>query len=83
VGVLVIVMSNGGYAIMDAQARERGGRGAWPGFGAIDIAGMARCLGCPATKVTDHGELIAALDAAMPALAQRQGPLLIEVAVRA
>jgi benzoylformate decarboxylase len=44
---------------------------------------MARCLGCPATKVTDHGELIAALDAAMPALAQRQGPLLIEVAVRA
>jgi benzoylformate decarboxylase len=82
VGVLVIVMSNGGYAIMDAQARERGGSGAWPGFGAIDIAGMAQCLGCPSAKVTEYAGLIAALDQVVPGLAQRQEPLLLEVAVR-
>ena len=47
VGVLLIVMSNGGYAIMDELARARGGRGAWPSFGGIDIAGMARVPGLP------------------------------------
>jgi benzoylformate decarboxylase len=81
VGVLLIVMSNGGYAIMDAQARERGGTGAWPGFGAIDIAGMAQCLGCPSIKLAAHDELIATLDQVVPRLAQRQEPLLLEVAV--
>jgi benzoylformate decarboxylase len=81
VGVLLIVMSNGGYAIMDAQARERGGAGAWPGFGPIDIAGMAQCLGCPSIKVAEYDELIATLDQVMPKLAQRQEPLLVEVAV--
>jgi benzoylformate decarboxylase len=81
VGVLLIVMSNGGYAIMDAQARERGGAGAWPGFGPIDIAGMAQCLGCPSARIETHDELIAALDRVMPRLAQRTEPLLLEVVV--
>jgi benzoylformate decarboxylase len=81
VGVLLIVMNNGGYAIMDAQARERGGTGAWPAFGAIDIAGIARGLGCTARKLTEYSQLIATLDEVIPGLAERQEPLLLEVGV--
>ena len=62
VGVLLIVMANGGYGVMDAQASARGGTGAWPGFPGIDIAGISRGLGCPAMRVETHDELIAALD---------------------
>ncbi len=81
VGVLLVVMSNGGYAIMDAQARERGGAGAWPGFGPIDIAGIAQCLGCPSTRIATLDELTGTLDQVLPGLAQRHEPLLLEVAV--
>jgi benzoylformate decarboxylase len=66
---------------MDAQARERGGSGAWPAFGAIDIAGVARSLGCPAAHVTEHAELLGTLDQVLPGLAQRTEPLLLEVVV--
>ena len=47
VGVLLVVMANGGYAVMDALAQRRGGAGAWPGFAAVDIAGIARCSAAP------------------------------------
>jgi benzoylformate decarboxylase len=79
VGVLLIVMANGGYGVMDAQASARGGTGAWPAFPGIDIAGISRGLGCPATRVETHDELIAALDEALAAAASRTEPLLIEV----
>jgi len=81
VGVLLIVMANGGYAIMDALARDRGGQGPWPGFGPIDIAGIAQCLGCPSTRVQTHEELLATLEDALSGLASRREPLLVEVAV--
>jgi benzoylformate decarboxylase len=83
VGVLLIVMANGGYAVMDALAREQGGPGAWPQFGTIDIAGIARCLGCPSVRVETHDELIGTLDEVLPALARRQAPMLVEVVVAA
>jgi benzoylformate decarboxylase len=81
VGVLLIVMANGRYAVMDHQARDRGGQGAWPAFDAIDIAGIARCLGCPSVRVQTHDELLRTLDEALPDLASRQAPLLVEVAI--
>jgi benzoylformate decarboxylase len=81
VGVLLIVLANGGYAVMDALARDRGTDPAWPAFGAIDIAGIARCLGCPSRRVRTHDELIATLDEVMPGLADRAEPLVVEVAV--
>jgi benzoylformate decarboxylase len=81
VGVVWIVMANGGYAVMDAQARDRGGEAPWPRFPGIDIAGIARCLGCPATRVETYDELIDTLDEALGDLAARQQPLLVEVAV--
>jgi benzoylformate decarboxylase len=42
---------------------------------------MARCLGCPSIKVAAYDELIATLDQVMPRLAQRQEPLLLDVAI--
>lgn len=81
VGVLLVVISNGGYAVMDAQARERGSAGPWPGFPGIDIAGIARSLGCEAARIDRYEELTAALGEALSTLAGRREPLLVEVAV--
>ncbi len=81
VGVLLIVMANGRYAVMDNLAREHGGAGAWPGFEAIDVSGIARCLGCPSLRIETYEDLLRALDEVLAGLAARREPLLIEVAV--
>jgi benzoylformate decarboxylase len=81
VGVLLIVIANGRYAIMDSLAQAVGGAAPWPGFGAVDIAGIATCLGCPSIRVADHRELLATLDDVLPSLAERREPLLLEVAL--
>ena len=60
-GVLFVVLANGGYAIMDRLAEQSGGTAPWPGFD-VDVAGIARALGCPARTVSDHDELLAVLD---------------------
>ncbi len=81
VGVLLIVMANGRYAVMDGLARARGGTAAWPAFEAVDIAGIARCFGCASVRIETHSELVGALDDVLPGLAGRQTPLLLEVVV--
>ena len=81
VGVLMVVMANGGYGAMDAQAQARGGIGAWPAFPGVEIAGIARCLGCAAIRVQTHEQLLSALDEALADPAARTQPLLIEVGV--
>ena len=83
VGVLMIVMANGGYAVMDALARDAGQPGAWPGFGELEIATIARGLGCQSLRVEDHDALLRELDEHLPGLAKRSEPLLLEVAVAA
>jgi benzoylformate decarboxylase len=80
VGVLFVILSNGGYAIMDRLAERRGGGAPWPGF-EVDIAGMAQAQGCEARRISDHGALIEALDEAVPELATREEPLLLDVAI--
>jgi benzoylformate decarboxylase len=82
VGVLMIVMSNGRYAVMDGLAERAGGRGPWPSFEQVDIVAIADALGCPARRIETHDELIAALDEVVPSLADRQEPLLLEVMLR-
>ena len=80
VGALFVILSNGGYAIMDRLVEQHGGAAPWPGFG-VDVAGLARALGCPALAVSEHDELLHALDGALPGLGSRDEPLLLEVAV--
>ena len=79
-GALFVILSNGGYAVMDRLAEQHGGTAPWPGFG-VDVAGLARAFGCPARTVREHGELIEALDDVVPGLAGRTEPLLLEVVV--
>jgi benzoylformate decarboxylase len=81
VGALLIVMANGRYAVMDGLARQHNAPSAWPAFGSIDIAGIARCLGCRAVNVDTHAALLETFDEVLPALAHRREPLLVEVAV--
>jgi benzoylformate decarboxylase len=80
-GVLYVVLSNGGYAIMDRLAVEAGGKPPWPSFADIDIGQLAASLGCPAVRVTNHHELDQVLGDALPALASRSEPLVVNVVV--
>jgi benzoylformate decarboxylase len=81
VGVLFVVLANGGYAVMDRLAEAANQAAPWPGFGPIDIAAMARAQGCPARRVERHDELVGALDEVLPGLEGRKEPLLLEVVV--
>lgn len=81
VGVLFVILSNGGYAIMDRLAERAGGDAPWPQFADVDVAGLARAFGCESRKIGAHDELIAALDEALPDLAARSEPLLLDVAI--
>ncbi|SEU38170.1 thiamine pyrophosphate-dependent enzyme [Nonomuraea wenchangensis] len=81
VGALFLVLANGRYAIMDRLADQRGGKAPWPPFNEVDLAALARSLGCPARKVDGHTELVAALEEVVPTLAAREEPLLLDVSV--
>ena len=72
-GVLYVILSNGGYVIMDRLAERSGNDGPWPGFGDIDIAALARGFCCPAQRVTTHEELVAALDDVDPDACRARG----------
>ena len=81
VGVLFVVLVNGGYAIMDRLAERNGADGPWPQLDTIDIGAMARAQGCKSVRVLDHPDLLERLDAVLPMLADRSEPLLLEVMV--
>ena len=68
-GALFVILSNGGYAIMDRLAEQHGGTAPWPSF-EVDVAGLARAFGCPARTVAEHGELLEVLDEVVPGLAR-------------
>jgi benzoylformate decarboxylase len=81
VGPLFVVLSNGRYAVMDRLAERTGKSGPWPAFEAVQVAAMARSLGCPSARVEDHGELLARLDELLSGLRDSSEPFLLEVAV--
>jgi thiamine pyrophosphate-dependent acetolactate synthase large subunit-like protein len=80
-GALFVVLANGRYAVMDRLAERTGKSGPWPAFDGIQVAAMARALGCPAARVEEHGELLAQLDELVPRLGSGTEPFLLEVAV--
>jgi benzoylformate decarboxylase len=81
VGAVFIVLANGRYAVMDRLAEQHGGKAPWPGFEEVSVTGLARSLGCRASRVTDHPGLLRELDALLPTLADRNEPFVLEVAV--
>ncbi len=81
VGALIVVLANGGYAIMDRLAETQGDAAPWPQLTGIDIAGLSRALGCHAERITTPAELESTFDEVVPDLAERDEPLLLEIAV--
>ncbi len=81
-GVLFVVLANGRYAVMDRLAEQHGrGKAPWPTFAEVSISALAKGMGCPAIAVETHDDLLYVLDDVVPTLADRTGPLLLEVAV--
>ena len=67
---------------MDRLAEQHGaGKAPWPAFEEVSIARLAEGLGCPATRVATHDELLKVLDDVVPTLGERTEPLVVEVAV--
>ncbi|MBB5957262.1 benzoylformate decarboxylase [Saccharothrix tamanrassetensis] len=84
VGALFLVLSNGGYAIMDRLAEQSGqGKQPWPPFSEIRLGTVAAGLGCPADRITSYDELTDALSEVLPTLADRAGPRLLDIEVAA
>jgi benzoylformate decarboxylase len=81
-GVLFVVLANGRYAVMDRLAEQHGaGKAPWPAFEEVSISRLAEGLGCPATRVATHDELLKVLDDVVPTLGKRTEPLVLEVPV--
>ena len=78
-GALFVIMCNGRYTIMNRLAEMEGGDYPWPAFDEVDVAAIARGFGCPAKRISDHGELLSVLDEVVPGLAGRSEPLLLAV----
>jgi benzoylformate decarboxylase len=81
IGTVFVVLSNGGYAVMDVLAGLHGGSGPWPGFGEIELAAVAQGFGCPARRIRTFEELTTTLDEVVPTLADRSEPLLLDVVI--
>ncbi len=80
VGVFFVILSNGGYAIMDRLAERQGREPPWPSFD-VDVAALARAFGCAARRITTHDELLYELDELVPTLASRDEPVLLDVVI--
>jgi benzoylformate decarboxylase len=81
VGAVFVVLSNGGYAVMDVLAELQGGSGPWPVFPEVELAAAARAFGCPARRIETYEELVATLDEVVPTLHDRTDPLLLDVVI--
>jgi benzoylformate decarboxylase len=82
VGVLVIILVNGRYAIMDRLAERAGAlEPPWPAFAEIDVAALAHGFGCTAWTVRTLAELNHAFDELLPTLKDMTAPLVLDVHV--
>ncbi|MEO6944068.1 MAG: thiamine pyrophosphate-dependent enzyme [Lacisediminihabitans sp.] len=81
IGTVFIVFNNGGYAVMNRLAEQRGGTPAWPSFGTLSVSTIARGFGMESRVIESPDDLITTLDEVIPTLADRTVPLLLEVVV--
>ena len=81
-GALFVILSNGGYAIMDRLAEQHGGRRPWPAVRASTSPALARGVRLPgADRRARTTSCCARSTRSLPGLGARQEPLLLEVAV--
>jgi benzoylformate decarboxylase len=80
-GAVFVILANRGYAVMDRLAEKQGGPAPWPPVKHVDVAGLAESFGCPARRIVDHASLLDTFDEVLPALGERQEPLLLEIRV--
>jgi benzoylformate decarboxylase len=78
---VIVILANGGYAVMDRLMEREGGSPPWPRFPEIDFVALAQAFGCPARKVASQAELERCLDDVVPALEGRDEPLVLAVSV--
>lgn len=81
VGVLAVILRNGGYAIMDRLALKAGSASAWPSFSSIDFCNIASGFSCDVVKIQTSDELAEVLDSVLPGLALRTAPLVLVIDV--
>jgi benzoylformate decarboxylase len=81
VGALIVILANGGYAVMDRLMEKEGGSPAWPRFPEIDFVALAQAFGCPARRVATPEELEECFDEVVPALAGRDEPLVLAISI--
>jgi benzoylformate decarboxylase len=81
VGALIVILANGGYAVMDRLMEQEGGSPPWPTFPEIDHVALARAFGCPARHVATPEELEQCFDEVVPSLDGRNEPLVVEISV--
>jgi benzoylformate decarboxylase len=78
-GAVFVILVNGGYAVMDLLAEQFGGEAPWPSFRDVDVATIAEGFGCPVRRISDHDELLRALDDVIPNAAGRREPILLAI----
>jgi benzoylformate decarboxylase len=81
VGALIVILANGGYAVMDRLMEMEGGAPPWPRFPEIDFVALAQAFGSPARNVSTPEELEQCFDEVVPGLGDRVEPLVVVVSV--
>jgi benzoylformate decarboxylase len=82
VGVLIIVMDNANYAVMNRLTAQLG-KAPWPSFSEVSMDKLSSSLGCPAVSVNSLDHLTKLLDEVVPTLRDRREPLVVNVEVTA
>jgi benzoylformate decarboxylase len=80
-GAVFVILVNGGYAVMDRLAEQVGGEAPWPSFRDVDVATIAEGFACPVRRISDHDELLRALDEVIPSAAARREPIVLAIDV--
>lgn len=82
IGVVLVILHNGRYAVMDRLADRAGSpKAPWPPFEEIDFGALAQSLGCPTITVSDLETLDRVIPETVATLAERTSPLVIVVDV--
>ena len=81
VGVVFIILNNGGYAVTDRLADARGGTAPWPSFAEVSVGAIAAGLSVESIRIDDYAELTTVLDRVAPSFGSRQAPLVVAVVV--